>query len=47
LDSKEKVDELFKFYQEIVSEELKNTYSSLVEDKLKEELFDLKISTYE
>jgi hypothetical protein len=46
-NSKEKAEELFKFYNEFVLEELKNTHNKIINNRLNEELNDNKISVYE
>lgn len=46
-DNDTKVQELYKFYQERVFEELKSLHKKQIEEKLKEELNDYKCSLYE
>ena len=44
---KAKADELYKFYTDVVLEELKNAYKQIINMKLNEELNDFKISVFE
>lgn len=44
---KEKAEELYKFYTDIVLEELKNSHSKIINFKLNEELNDVKMSVFD
>ena len=46
-DVKAKAEELYKFYTEVVLEELKSAYKQIINMKLNEELNDFKISVFE